>query len=483
MSLALRTVKGMAWSGIETFGVAAINLLSSIILSRLLMPEEFGTIAMLQIFVMVAMVLVDSGLSSALIRKKVCTRQDEDTVLVCNVAIALALYIIIFLAAPLIARFYARPPIEAIIRLLALAIPLNALCVVQETRLIKQMRFKRLFIITGSATLLSVVLAILLAYSGEGIYALIWQQLSFAALHSGLLWLLERGRGPRFRFCSESFRELWGFGWKLLLSSLIETAYNNIFAPVIGKIFSPAMSGLYWRGASLARFPAENLTHVIQRVSYPALSSFQDDTPRLRNAFLRLLRASSALMFPIMAILIATASPLILTLFGPRWEAAGPYFRILCIALALYHIHALNLNLLQVKGRSDLFLRLEVLKKIVGVTALAISVPLGIMAICVGSVVSSFISLIINSFYTGRLIGVGCLKQLLHIAPTLLLSAVAGTVVHLTILCLPLSPLLLSATGIAEGLAIYLALAKLFNFKELAELKNLKSEYRNSHEQ
>jgi O-antigen/teichoic acid export membrane protein len=263
---------------------------------------------------------------------------------------------------------------------------------------------------------------------------------------------------------------LFGFGSKLLASSLIDTVYRNINSIVIGKIFSASILGNYTRARNFAELPSSSLTAVLQRVTYPVLCSIQDDIERLASAYRRMLRVSAFVIFPLMVGLAAVAKPLVLTLLKEKWLFSAALLQIICFALMWYPIHAINLNLLQVVGRSDLYLRLEVLKKIVGVVVLALSVPLGIRAMCYGAVVSSILCLAINTYYTGKLIDVGFLKQLRDLTPTLLLSCVMGAVVWLTINILQASEACKLVIGIIEGMIIYVGGAKLFRLSELDEV-------------
>lgn len=426
------TTKGLFWSSVERFSNQGVQFVFSIILARILAPSDFGIVAMIGIFFAVAQSFVDSGFSNALVRKTDRREEDLSTCFYFNIGVGIVAYIVLFLIAPFIADFYNQPILSPIIRITGFGVVLNSLCVVQQALFTIRIDFKSQAKVTLSATIISGIVGVVLAYLEYGVWALVWQGVVMSLVRMGLLWLMSKWR-PKAGFSKDSFHYLFGYGSKLLASGLLDTIYNNIYPIVIGKFYSPAQLGNYSRALSFGQLPSSNITSILQRVTFPVLSTIQDDLPRLQTNYRRLLKLSAFIVFPLMMGLTAVAFPLIRVVLTPKWEGCSLYLQIICFALMLYPIHAINLNLLQVKGRSDLFLRLEVIKKIVGVCIMCITIPLGITAMCIGMVVSSLISLFINTYYTGKLINIGCLKQIRDLLPILFNSLLMGSMVYLFI--------------------------------------------------
>ena len=467
-SLKQKTTKGLLWSSVERFSNQGVQFVFSIILARLLSPSDFGIIAMITIFFAIAQSFVDSGFSNALVRKTNRREEDLSTCFYFNIGVGIIAYIVLFLIAPLVANFYNQPILSPIIRITGLGVILNSLCVVQQALFTIKIDFKSQAKITLSATVISGIVGIILAYQGYGIWALVWQGVASSIVRMGLLWFMSKWR-PTTGFSKSSFNYLFGYGSKLLVSGLLDTIYNNIYPIVIGKFYTPAQLGNYSRALSFAQLPSSNITSILQRVTFPVLSTIQDDMPRLQANYRRLLKLSAFIVFPLMTGLAAVAFPMIRIILTPKWEGCSLYLQIICFALMWYPVHAINLNLLQVKGRSDLFLRLEIIKKIVGVCIMCITIPLGITAMCIGMVVSSLISLFINTYYTGKLINIGYLKQMKDVLPILIVSLIMGIVVYITILFFT-SDFTKLIIGIPLGMFIYIVGTYLLAHEELSEL-------------
>ncbi|MEG2614075.1 MAG: lipopolysaccharide biosynthesis protein [Alistipes sp.] len=429
-SLKTKTVNGVFWSSVERFSVQAIQFTISLLIARVLTPADYGVIGMLAIFMALSQTFIDSGFSNALIRKTNRTEVDNSTVFYFNIAVGLLFYALLYLAAPAIAQFYDTPILIPITRVLALGIIFNSLAIVQRALLTIRVDFKTQAKASLTAALLSGAVGLWMAYSGFGIWALAVQTILNGFLNTVMLWVLTQWR-PLWVFSWSSFRELFSFGSKLLASGLIDTIYNNVYTIVIGKIFSAGELGYYSKAKEFSQIPSSNIQGIVGRVTYPILCELQDDDERLRQVYRRYLRLSAYLTFPLMIGLAALASPLITVLLTDKWVAAVLLLQILCFAMMWYPIHAINLNLLQVKGRTDLFLRLEILKKIVGVSILCVTIPLGVAWMCVGSVVSSIVCLAINTHYTGVLIQLGFLKQMRDLLPALFYSLSMGALVYL----------------------------------------------------
>ena len=465
------TTKGLFWSSVERFSNQGVQFVFSIILARLLSPSDYGIIAMVTIFFAVAQSFVDSGFSNALVRKTDRVEEDLSTCFYFNIGVGIIAYIVLFLIAPLVANFYNQPILSPIIRITGLGVILNSLCVVQQALFTIKIDFKSQAKITLSATVISGIVGILLAYQGYGIWALVWQGVASSIVRMGLLWLMSKWR-PRTGFSKSSFNYLFGYGSKLLASGLLDTIYNNIYPIVIGKFYNPAQLGNYSRALGWAQLPSANITSILQRVTFPVLSAIQDDSLRLQNSYRRLLKLSAFIVFPLMMGLASMASPLIRVILTAKWDGCVLYLQILCFALMLYPIHAINLNLLQVKGRSDIFLRLEIIKKIIGVVILIITIPLGITAMCLGMVFSSIICLIVNTYYTSRFIDVGLLTQLKDLRIILINSLVMGGGIYILTSFLDIEGLKL-VMGIVIGFLLYFIGSFYFSKAELQEVISL----------
>ena len=470
-SLKQKTTKGLLWSSVERFSNQGVQFVFSIILARLLSPSDFGIIAMITIFFAIAQSFVDSGFSNALVRKTDRREEDFSTCFFFNIGVGIMAYIVLFLIAPLVANFYNQPILSPIIRITGLGVVLNSLCVVQQALFTIKIDFKSQAKVTLSATIMSGIVGVVLAYQGYGVWAVVWQGVVLSLVRMGLLWLMSKWR-PTTGFSKSSFNYLFGYGSKLLASGLLDTIYNNIYPIVIGKFYTPAQLGNYSRALSFAQLPSSNITSILQRVTFPVLSTIQDDIPRLQANYRRLLKLSAFIVFPLMTGLAAVAFPMIRIILTPKWEGCSLYLQIICFALMWYPIHAINLNLLQVKGRSDLFLRLEIIKKIVGVCIMCITIPLGITAMCIGMVASSLISLFINTYYTGKLIDFGYLKQMRDLLPVFFNSLLMGSIVCLFIQLFT-NDFIKLITGIFIGVFSYIGGASFFSKQELKEFCSL----------
>ena len=405
-----KTTNGLKWSAIERIATQAIQLVVMLILGRMLGPEAFGLVGMLAIFIAISQTFVDSGFSSALIRKQDRSEADYATTFYFNIVVSLSCYVLLFICAPYIADFYHQPELINLTRVLGIVILVNAFAVVQRTRLTVAMDFKT----QAKASLLSVscstIITLILAYYNFGVWALVGQTLSFAIFNVILFNVLDPWL-PKCGFSKASFKELFGFGSKLLASAILATIYENIYQIIIGKLFNAGQLGLFTQAKNLSSMPAMTLTGIIQRVTYPMMSQIQNDKQALDKAYLLTLRLAAVVISPLIIGLGLVAKPLLTVLLGQEWQSAAELMTILCVGYMLYPIHAINLNLLQVKGRSDLFLKLEIIKKIIVTLVLVITVPLGIKAICIGMVIQSYLALLINTYYTGKLSSLTMLKQ------------------------------------------------------------------------
>ena len=405
-SLKKKTVKGIGWSAVEKFSGQGVQFLVTIVIARILTPKDFGLVGMLAVFISVSQALVDSGFSQALIRTQNRTQADNCTVFYFNIAISFFLYAILFFIAPWVADFYNEPQLLVLMRVLCLVVIINSFGAIQRALYTATLNFKTQAKASLIASTLSGIGGIILAYQGFGVWALVGQQLLNAFFCVTLFWWFSKWR-PQLIYSWKSFHKLFAFGSNLLLSTLLNTIYNNIYQIVIGKIFNAASLGHFTQAKHFCQLPSSHITGILDRVIYPVLSSIQDDDEKLSSSYRRLLRTSAFIVFPLMCGLAAVSYPLIKILLGEKWMFAATLIVPLSFSLMWNPIHAINLDLLKVKGRSDLFLKLEIIKKIFSTIVLIISIPFGLLFMCWMRILSSFIALFINTYYTGKLIHVG----------------------------------------------------------------------------
>ena len=470
-SLKVKTAKGVIWSSIERFSVQFIQLIIQILIARILTPDDFGIIGMLAIFLAVAQSFIDSGFSNALIRKIDRTEIDNSTVFYINIVIGVVFYLILFCSAPYIASFYNTPILTPVTRVISLGVFFNSLSIVQRSILTAKIDFK----IQAKASLIAVVvsgiLGLYMAYEGYGVWALVWQAVVNYAINTAALWIMTKWT-PIWSFSWQSFREMFEFGSKLLLSGLIDTVFKNIYTIVIGKVYTSAELGYFTKANQFAQFPSSNLTGIIQRVTYPLLCEFQDEDEKLRYLYRKYLRLSAYIIFPLMLGLVAVAYPLIVSLLTAKWEHTVILLQILCVAMMWHPINSINLNLLQVKGRSDLFLRLEIIKKIILIFILCITIPMGIEWMCAGQIISSSIAVGINTFYTGKLINLGFFKQMKDLTPAMLYSSSMAVVVYLSTY-VTTDDVFKVFIGIFVGILYYILISIITKSAELKDLLSL----------
>lgn len=466
-----KTVKGIVWSSVDRFSTQGIQFVFGILIARMLLPSDYGIIAMLGIFIAVSQTFVDSGFGTAIVQKIDRTETDFSTVFYFNIAVAVVAYAILWLVSPLIASFYSIPLLEPVTKVMALNLIISALSGIQNSKLSIAIDFKSRAQISIISTVLTGAVGLWMAYHGYGVWALVAQSVFSTSLRTVLLWLYVRWI-PGLVFSWKSFRELFSFGSKMLASGLLDTIYNNVYTIIIGRLFSSSVLGVYSRADSLAQYPSSNITGVLQNVTFPVLSSIQNDSYRLADAYRRFLRMAAFIIFPLMVGLAAVADPLIRLMLTDKWAGTIPLLQILCFSLMWYPIHAINLNLLIVKGRSDYFLKLEVMKKVLGVSVLCVTVPMGIVAMCFGRIFTSLVCLGLNTYYTNKLIGYGFWSQMRDLAHIVVHSLVMGAIAWAIVQAMP-SPWGKLLLGILGGVVYYMLVAYVMRFDELKEVKSL----------
>lgn len=470
-SLKSKTLKGVGWSAIDNILKIGITFIVSIILARLLSPEEYGLIGILTIFISVFNVIVDSGFTNALIRKQDATEVDYSTVFYTNLVVSIFMALALFFCAKPIAHFFERDELVALTQVMSCIVVINALCIVQKARTTKAIDFKTQTKVTAIASIVSGVIGISMAYTGYGVWALVGQQISSQLLTTTFFWLFNRWM-PKLLFSWESFKEMWSFGWKLLASSLIDTAWKEVYQVVIGKCYAPATLGLYTRAKQFADLCSSNLTTVIYRVSYPVLSSIQDDKARLKSAYQRVIKTTMLPTFALMFGMAACAKPMILCLIGEKWVGCVPILQIICTYGALYPLHAINLNMLQVQGRSDLFLKLEIIKKIIAIVPLLLGIFIGIYFMLVGSLVVSIVSYYLNAYYSGPFLNYSIKEQVKDILPSFCVAVCMAMPVY-AMSFIPLNHFALLPLQILVGAIIEIAICERTELPEYLEIKGI----------
>lgn len=426
-SLKKKTVHGVSWSVIDNIVSSGISFLVGIILARILSPVEFGILGMITVFIAVSNSIVDSGFSNALIRKTDAKDIDYNTVFYFNLILGFILYIILFFCAPAISNFFHEPLLIPVTRVMGTVLFINAFSIIQRTLLVKIVDFKTQTKISFIASIASGIVGIGMAVKGMGVWSLVGQQVSRQLLNTIFLWVYSTWR-PVLEFSRQSFKELFGFGSKLLVSGLIDTIYKNIYYLIIGKFYNATQLGQYTRAEQFNMVFSSNLTSVVQRVSYPVFSSIQDESERLKQAYRSVIKTTMLVTFACMLGLAAVAKPLILIMIGEKWLPAVVFIQIICFAGMLYPLHAINLNMLQVKGRSDLFLKLEIIKKTIAVVPISLGVFYGIEFMLWGSVFTSFVAYFLNSHYSSKLVDYSSWSQIKDIFPTFVVSFIVAAI-------------------------------------------------------
>lgn len=462
-NLKKKVLSGLFWKFAEKIGAQGVGFIVSLCLARLLSPSDYGLISLITIFISVSSVLVSSGFGNALIQKKNADDEDFSSVFYFNIFMSTILYLLLFISAPYIARFYNRTELTSIIRVLSLSLIIYGVNNVQQAYVSKTMQFKRFFYSTIIGTILSGFIGVFMAYKGFGVWALVAQQLSNSIIDTTVLWFTVKWR-PKLIFSIQKLRELFSFGWNLLISSLIDTLYNNIYGLLIGKIYNSSMLGLYNRGNQFPMLIISNINAPIQSVLLPALSEEQDNKERLKSMVRRSIVTSSFLVFPMMIGMAAIAKPLIIILLTEKWLGCVFFLQMSCINLAFWPIHTANLQAINAIGRSDIFLKLEIIKKILGILILIISIPFGINVMVIGKAVQSFICSIINAFPNRKLLGYSFTEQWKDLIPSLLLSLFMGVIV-LSVELIGLNSYITMIIQIPLGGVIYFGLAYLLKFE------------------
>ncbi|MBQ6204739.1 MAG: lipopolysaccharide biosynthesis protein [Prevotella sp.] len=463
-----KTKRGLFWSFLNQFANEGIQFVIGIFMARLLSPSDYGITALPAVFMAVAGVFVGGGFSDALVRKTEIKEEDLSTAFYYSIGVGIVCYTILFLASPLIAEFYNTPVLENLMKVTALSFLYGPLNTPQNVILKRRLDFKTPAKVSVVCRIFAGVIGISLAFCGYGVWALVLSSLFSGILGLLINWYIVRWF-PKTGWSKESFRYLWGYGNKMMASSLLDTLYMNITPVFIGKYYSTGDLGVYNKARNYAKLPSVHITQTIQSVSFPVISKIKDDNEKLEVIYRRMIRLSGFVIFPLMMMLAALARPLIIVMITEKWASSIYLLQIICFARMWYPIHALNLSLLRAKGRSDLFFKLEIYKKAMGLTILSITLPLGLVIFCYGEIISSLLGLFINTYYTGKLINCGYIKQMKDLLPTLIISFMMFLIVYGLTLVIPNLFLQIIIGGIT-GSVFYLICAKLFRSSELKDL-------------
>jgi O-antigen/teichoic acid export membrane protein len=471
-TLKSKTISGLLWSFIDKIAGSGITFVVGIILARLLSPKEFGLIGMITIFIAISESFIDSGFSQALIRKKDCTQRDYSTVFFFNLAIGVLFFLILFLLAPAISNFFDEPKLKMLVRVLGLVLIIDAFTIIQRTTLTKRVDFKLQTKVSIISSLCSGIIGITMAYMGYGVWSLVAKTLCQRFINSLLLWFWNYWK-PQLVFCINSFRELFSFGSKLLISGLINTIYQNIYFLIIGKYFSAQELGFYTRAVQFKDLPSSNINGIISRVSYPVLAQLQDDPTKLKAGYKKLIKSTMFITFVLMLLMAAVAEPMIITLIGEKWRVSIEYLQLLCFVGMLYPLHALNLNMLNVKGRSDLFLKLEIIKKIFAIPTIIIGIYFGIKIMIIGMLFNSLFAYYLNSYWSGKLINYPIREQIADILPSFLLALGVAIAVFFIGWLLPAGYFVILIIQVITGGVLVISVSEFLHFDSYFEMKDI----------
>lgn len=470
-TLKQQAVSGIAWTSIERFTQQIIQFVLGIAIARILAPQDYGIIGMTAIFFAVATTFIDSGFGSALIQKKDRDEVDYSTCFYFNVLVGIVLYAILWFASPAIADFYRTPILCKVTRVLGLTMLINSLSISQTAKMTVEMKFKEMAIISIVTQLVTGIVGLYLAYVGWGVWALVFQQLSSCLARLLMMELFLRWY-PRLVFSKASFKHMFSYGSKILCSGLINTVYDNLYTLVIGRAFSAKEVGYYNRGNQFAILPTSTILNIFMKVAFPLMAQVQDDVEKLKTAYKKFLRVPLFVLYPILFGLIALAKPLILVLLGEKWLPAVPLLRVLCIGSFFDPLTHINLNILYVKGRTDLVLRLELIKKPIAFILLFCMIPLGLWWLCFGRAIYGFIAYCFNCYYTGKFINFGFWKQMYYNVPVLVKSGVMGALCYACLYMFD-KPLVQLLVGIVVGIVSYFAMAVVTKDETLNDVKQI----------
>ncbi|CAL2088405.1 O-antigen/teichoic acid export membrane protein [Tenacibaculum sp. 190524A02b] len=429
MNLKKQAIKGVIWTFTQQFSVQIINFIVQVVLARLLMPEDFGLIAMIAVFVAIGQSLSDGGMTSSLIQNNNNTEKDYGTVFLTNLFFSTLIYIIVFSLSPLVARFYNQPILSELLRVYGITFVISAFYVVQVAKFTKDLNFKLQFIYQIPSVVIGALTGLVMAYAGLEVWSLVGLNISQAVSFSLILWFFYKWK-PKMIFDRKVFKKHFNYGYKLTISSLLTNLYLNLYKIVIGKKFSVQLVGYFTNADNLRQLPISQMSNVLNTVTFPVFARIQNDNVKLKRLYIDILSLALAMSSVLMLILILVANPMYILIFGEKWLAAVPYFKILCIASIFLPINMYNLNILKVKGRTDLYLKVDVIKKIIGIVVLIISIPFGIEAIVWSLCITNIFFAYLNGYFSGKLINYRLLNQVVDTLKIILISLIPFAILY-----------------------------------------------------
>lgn len=474
-SLKNKTVAGVGWSATDAILGNGITFLVGLVLARILSPDEYGLIGIVTIFITILRGFVDSGFGTALVRKKEVSNIEYNTMFITNLVMSVVMYVVLFFGAPLIASFFGREELVGLVRVSGVVLLFHALAIVQYTNLLKKIDFKTKTKASLISSVTSGVIGIGMAIGGFGVWALVGQLLSRDFIYMACLWYFNRW-WPNFSFSKSSFKYMWGFGWKMLVSGLIDRVWAELNQTVVAKFYSPAVLGQYTRSKEYAKLLSQNITSIVSRVSYPVLAEVQDNKTRMIAAYRKIIKTTMFVTTICMFSLGAVAEPLIYCLIGPKWHQAATFLPLVCVSMSLYPLHAINLNMLKVQGRSDIFLYLEIVKKIINIGPLCLGIFVGIYWMLVGTIVSGIINFFLNTHYTGKKLNYSSWMQIKDVAPSFGIAIVIAVAVYF-FKYLPISNFFILPIQVAVGIGVFFLLVQKTQIEEYKEVKSIAQKY------
>lgn len=470
-----KVISNFIWRFAERCGAQLVSFVVSIVLARLLEPSVYGTVALVTVFTTILQVFIDSGLGTALIQKKNADDLDYSSVFYFNFVVCIILYLGMFIAAPYIAKFYGNMSLIPVIRVISLTLIISGVKNIQQAYVSSNMLFKRFFFSTIGGTIVSAFIGIFMAYIGMGVWALVAQQLSNAMIDTMILWITVKWR-PKAVFSWERLKSLLAYGWKLLVAVLLDTVYNNLRNLVIGKMYSSADLAFYNQGDKFPKIIVTNINTSIDSVLLPTLSSEQDNKARVKEMTRRAIKTSTYIMAPLMMGLAFCAKTVVELVLTQKWLPCVHFLQIFCITYMFYPVHTANLNAVKAMGRSDIFLKLEIIKKIVGMSLLLSTMWFGVMAMAYSLLVSCVLSQIINSWPNKRLLGYGYLEQLRDLIPGVILAVMMGICVYF-IGYINLPNIIVLIIQVIVGATIYIVMSIVFKLESFLYLWNMVKTY------
>lgn len=470
-SLKSKTITGVGWSAVDAVAGQGVSFFVGLVLARLLSPSEFGLIGITTIFITILSGFVDCGFSNALIRKRDVSDNDYNTMFITNLVMSVVVFIILFFCAPLISDLFERQEVTNLLRVLSLTVVIQTIPLVQNTILTKRIDFKTKTKATIIAASISGIVGIVMAVYGCGIWSLVAQQIVSQIVNTICLCIFNKWL-PKLRFSNESFRYMWGFGWKMMLSGFLDRTWNQLYTFLVGKYYSSETLGHYSRANIFANIFSLNFTVIVQRVTYPILSEVQDDKQRMIVVYKKIIKTSMFVTSICMFSMAAVSEPFIYCLIGDKWHQAATYLPLICIAMTLFPLHAINLDMLQVQGRSDLFLGLEIAKKIVAIGPICLGIFIDIYWMLIGGIVAHIIYFFLNSHYSGRNIGYSSWQQLKDVSSSYIIASIIALSVYF-FKFLPISNFIIFPIQLIVGTIVFFIICEQKQVEEYLEMKTL----------